>query len=272
MLRKDVNNFLDHWPGIKESLMGKDILLFLDYDGTLTPIVERPEFAVLSNQTKGLIEKLAKNERFKVFIVSGRALSDVKKIAGIDNIVYVGNHGLEIEGAGIDFGNFPFEKFREILEYLKWEINKDLIFFKGAFIEDKGLGLSIHYRMLDAKNESIFEIFFERITHDFLLRNEIRILPGKKVFEIRPPIEWDKGKAVLWLLKPYEDTMKDQRAVAIYIGDDQTDEDAFHALHKIAVTVHVGDSQSTSAEYSVASPREVEKFLECLVDLKGQKG
>lgn len=271
-MHKNVNNFLDHWSKVKESLKGKDILLFLDYDGTLTPIVERPELAVLSKQTKELLEKLAKSERFKVFIVSGRALSDVKKIAGIDNIVYVGNHGLEIEGAGIDYQNFPFERFREILEYLKLEIDKELIFFKGAFVADKGLGLSVHYRMLDAKNESIFEIFFERITLEFLLRKEIRILSGKKVFEIRPPIDWDKGKAVLWLLKPYEDIMKDQRAVAIYIGDDRTDEDAFHALHKIAMTVHVGDSQSTGAEYSVASPQEVERFLECLVDLKGQKG
>jgi trehalose-phosphatase len=91
VLRKDVNNFLDHWSGIKESLMGKDILLFLDYDGTLTPIVERPEFAVLSNQTKELIEKLARNEQFKVFIVSGRAMADVKMLVGLDNIVYIGD-------------------------------------------------------------------------------------------------------------------------------------------------------------------------------------
>ncbi|MDO8580477.1 MAG: trehalose-phosphatase [Candidatus Omnitrophota bacterium] len=245
--------------------------MFLDYDGTLTPIVERPELAILSRETKEVLEKLIRNERFHVFVVSGRAMADVKMLVGIDNIVYIGNHGLEIEGAGIDFGEFPFARFREVLEYLKLEINKELIFFKGAFIEDKGLGLSVHYRMLNLKEESIFKIFFERITKEFSSRNEIRIVQGKKVFEIRPPIEWDKGKAVLWLLKAHEEAMNNQKAVAVYIGDDQTDEDAFKALNKIATTIHIGNPQSTAAKYFLESPQDVTKFLRCLVDLKGHE-
>ena len=271
-MHKDVNNFFDHWSDVKKTFEDKDILLFLDYDGTLTPIVERPELAILSRETKEVLEKLIKNERFKIFIVSGRALADVKKLVGIDTIVYLGNHGFEIEGAGIDFGNFPFERFREILEYLKWEINKELISLKGAFVEDKGLGLSVHYRMLNSRNESIFEIFFDRITREFASRNEIRIVPGKKVFEIRPPIAWDKGGAILWLLKAHEEAMNNQKAVVIYIGDDQTDEDAFKALSKIAVTIHVGNPQSTAAGYFLESPQEVTKFLGYLAALKGHGG
>lgn len=271
-MHKDVNNFFDHWSDIKETFQGKDILLFLDYDGTLTPIVERPELAILPDKIKEVLEKLISDERFKIFIVSGRALADVKKLVDIDNIVYIGNHGFEIEGADVDFGSFPFARFRETLEYLKWEITKELIFFKDAFVEDKGPGLSVHYRMLNSKDESIFKIFLETITKEFISRNEIRIVEGKKVFEIRPPIGWDKGKAVLWLLKIYEDAMSNQKAVAVYIGDDQTDEDAFKVLNKIAITIHVGNSQSTAAEYFLGSPQEVTKFLEYLVDLKGQKG
>jgi len=271
-LHKGVSNLFNHWSGIKETFNDKDVFLFLDYDGTLTPIAERPELAILSKETKEVLEKLIKNECFHVFVVSGRAMADVKKLVNIDNIVYIGNHGFEIEGAGIDFGNFPFERFREILEYLKWEINKELIFFKGAFVEDKGLGLSVHYRMLNLKEESIFKIFLERITQEYLLKNEIYIVPGKKVFEIRPPIAWDKGRAVLWLLKAHEEAMNNQKAVVIYIGDDQTDEDAFKALSKIAVTIHVGNPQSTAAGYFLESPQEVRKFLGYLADLKGQGG
>ena len=267
-----MKNALETWNELKDRVIDKRLMLFLDYDGTLTPIVERPELAILSGETKEVLERLAKNEYSQVFIVSGRAMADVKTLVSIDNIIYIGNHGFEIEGAGIDFGDFPFSRFREILEYLKWEINKELIFFKGAFVEDKGLGLSVHYRMLHSKDESIFKIFLERITQEFSLRNEIHILSGKKVFEIRSPIEWDKGKAVLWLLKADEEAIKNQKAVAIYIGDDQTDEDAFKALNKIATTIHVGNPQSTTAEYFLESPQDVTKILRCLVDLKGQEG
>jgi len=267
-LHKDVKNFFEHWSDIKKNFKDRDILLFLDYDGTLTPIVERPELAVLSRETKEVLRRLTENERLKVFIVSGRTMEDVKSLVGIDNITYIGNHGFEIEGAGIDFGNFPFEKFREILEYLKWEINKELIFFIGAFVEDKGLGLSVHYRTLNSKNEPIFEIFFDRITREFSSRNEIRIVSGKKVFEIRPPVEWDKGRAVLWLLKAYEEALNNQKAVAIYVGDDQTDEDAFHALEKMAITIHVGIPHFTAAKYFLETPQEVIEFLKQLEDLR----
>ena len=162
-----MKNALETWSELKNELTDKRLMLFLDYDGTLTPIAERPELAVLSRETKEILERLIKDEHSQVIIVSGRALADVKTLVGIDNIVFMGNHGLEIEGAGIDFGNFPFTRYREILEYLKWEINKELIFFKGAFVEDKGLGLSVHYRMLNLKEESIFKIFLERITQEF---------------------------------------------------------------------------------------------------------
>lgn len=267
-MSKNVHNFFNHWPNIKDDFKDKDVLLFLDYDGTLTPIAERPELAVLSPEMKKILNQLVKAVHFKLFIVSGRALSNIKTLVDIEDIVYIGNHGIEIEGAGIDFGNFPFLRFKEILEYLKLKINKELIFFKGAFIEDKGLGLSVHYRMLDLNNELIFKVFLESITQEYLSRNEIRILTGKKVFEIRPPLEWDKGKAVLWLLKAHEEALKNQTAVAIYIGDDQTDEDAFRALNKKAITIHVGSPHATEAEYFVETPQEVEKFLQDLADLK----
>lgn len=268
---KGPKNILEHWEQIQQELEDKQILLFLDYDGTLAPIAARPQLAMLPVEIKEVLKKLIGERSYKVFIVSGRSLVDVKKLVGIKNIVYVGNHGLEIEGANIDFGSFSFARFRETLEYLKWQINKELTFFKGAFVEDKGLGLSVHYRLIKQKDESVFRVFLESIMQEFLSKNEIRIIFGKKVIEIRPPLDWDKGKSVMWLLKSYENAINKHNTLAVYIGDDQTDEDAFKALHKIGLTICVGDSPQTAAEYYLESPQEVAKFLRCLVDLKGRK-
>ncbi len=244
------------------------IALFLDYDGTLTPIVEMPEFAVLSSNTRKVLEDLAQNKDLHIFIVSGRSLLVVKELVGIDKIVCVGNHGLEIEGAKINFEGFSFSRFREILEYLKWEISKELVFFKGAFMEDKGLGLSVHYRLLDLKNELIFKHLLKETTSKFCSMDEIRITAGKKVFEIRPPIDWDKGKALAWILKNKHFGGNQREVIPIYIGDDTTDEDAFLAVKDIGITVHVGNEKSSCAQYFLNNTEEVVGFLKYLNGVK----
>lgn len=256
---------------LRKRLKDNQSILFLDYDGTLTSIVERPEMAVLSLKTRQVLEKLAQNEHVHIFIVSGRSMADVKRLVAIDNIVYMGNHGLEIEGANIDFKDFCFARFREILEYLKWEITKELVFFKGAFVEDKGLGLSVHYRLLNLKDEAIFKTFLGVITQDFFSKGEIRITPGKKVFEIRAPIDWDKGKAVSWILEKEQFANKTHKILPIYIGDDTTDEDAFLAIKNIGITVCVGNSESLHAQYYLNNTDEVIQFLELLEGTHNEK-
>ncbi len=253
---------------LKKQLHKSQAALFLDYDGTLTPIVERPELAILSSKTKNQLKKLAKNERFKVFIISGRALADVKRLVGVSNIEYVGNHGFEIQGADLDFGDFSFLRFREILEYLKWEITKELVFFKGAFVEDKGLGLSVHYRLLNLKDESIFNTFLKVITREFSSRGEIRITQGKKVFEIQAPLDWDKGKAVALILKNKELIHGKHKVLPIYIGDDVTDEDAFSVLKNTGITVFVGELRPSQAQYYLNNANEVVEFLKYINEVK----
>lgn len=249
---------------LKELLRRNQVILFLDYDGTLTPIVEKPEMAVLPSKAKKVLKELAKNKNFHVFIISGRSMIILKELVDIDNIVCIGNHGLEIEGENIDFEGFSFSRFREILDFLKWEITKELAFFQGAFVEDKGLGLSVHYRMLNLKDESIFKHLLEDITDKFCSMKEIRITSGKKVFELRPPIDWDKGKALLWILKNQHLQGSKRNVIPVYIGDDATDEDAFLAIEGMGITIHVGNEEYSCAQYYLNNTDEVVRFLEYL--------
>lgn len=254
-------HLLKHMKSAAAALNNKYILFFLDYDGTLTPIVDKPDLAKLAPSTKTVLEELAKIEQAQVYVVSGRSRRDVQEKVGINDIMYVGNHGLEIEHADLGFKGFSFSRFREILEYIKWEVSKELVFFKGAFIEDKGLGLSIHYRLLSPNDALILKKLCNEVVGRFHVLKEILITEGKKVIEIRPPLEWDKGKAVMWIINKQQSIKRERKIFPIYIGDDSTDEDAFLALNGKGLTVHVGSPEHTRAEYYLNTPQEVIEFL-----------
>jgi trehalose-phosphatase len=251
--------FFDVWKVLKQEMAGKKIFLFLDYDGTLTPIVDRPEKATLPPATKDFLKALAEVPSCKVFIVTGRAVADIRRMVPLENIAYIGNHGFEIEAPGVFFEGFRFSRTREVMDYLKWRINKELIFFKGAFIEDKGICLCVHYFQMSEDQVEVFKVLLNNITVPFFLRNEILIEIDKKVFEIKPPIDWDKGKAVLWLLDKYG--VNDADAVSIYIGDSLTDEYAFKALKGKGITVRVGKSERSLADCYVHHQGEVTALL-----------
>lgn len=195
-----MRNLFKYWNRLKEDFRNSDIFLFLDYDGTLTPIVESPDKAVLSKKTKDLLERLSKNRGCKLAIISGRALKDIEEKVGLKELIYVGNHGLEVEGPKIRFRNFISLRYRKVLDRIKEALNKKLASIKGTFVEDKGLTLTIHYRQVDKLSIPLVEIFFREAVILYRVRNRIKIRYGKMSFEVRPPINWDKGKVVLWLL------------------------------------------------------------------------
>ncbi|MCX5707785.1 MAG: trehalose-phosphatase [Candidatus Omnitrophica bacterium] len=250
------------WENVKKRMGKKALMLFLDYDGTLTPIVSRPELAILSAETRGLLRELSENESCKIAIISGRALSDVKEKVGLENLVYVGNHGLEIEGPKLKHVFFEFDEFRAILDKVKTELAYVLSVFKGSFIEDKGLSLSLHFRMVSpGKLIALRTAVREALVHH-VARNRIRVKRGKMVFEIRPPINWNKGKVVLWLLARWEFVFAGKKAIPVYIGDDATDEDAFTALKGKGLTIFVGKpGDQTAAQYYLKDQNQVLVFL-----------
>ncbi|MDI6732096.1 MAG: trehalose-phosphatase, partial [Candidatus Margulisbacteria bacterium] len=244
---------------------GMKLYLLLDYDGTLTPIAKKPLQAVLSSKRKKVLRQLACHPSVKLAVVSGRELSFAKKIIGIRNIIYVGNHGLEIFADGKYWMHPGAKKAIPLLKRIKTKLMNNL-HYRGIWIEDKGLTLSIHYRFLNMKKYKPFKN--DLMQNICLWKGKVAIMHGKKVFEIRPPVKWDKGAAVRALI-PKRRTNSN---LIIYIGDDTTDEDAFRALKNRALTFRVGMSGQTCAKYRLKNTAEVYKLLSAMTKLiKGDR-
>jgi len=257
-----------HWDKLKNKLSDKSILLFLDYDGTLTPIVETPDKAVISKEKKGLIDKLSTSSNCRVAIISGRSLSDIKGLVGLKDIIYAGNHGLEIEGPKIKFESQVSLRLRSVIRNIYEDMVSRFSKIKGVLIEDKGLAISVHYRLVDEKDMQEFLGIFNEITDPYIVHSKIKINTGKKVYEIKPPVMWDKGKVVLWLLASQQFLLEKNKILPVYIGDDVTDEDAFKALKNKGLTIFVGEQGDSEAQYYLKTTEEVTEFLGLISDLE----
>ena len=254
-----MKNLFRHWDKLKEELSNRYIMLFLDYDGTLTPIVSSPRKALISREAKGILNELSNSPKCKLAIISGRGLKDIINIIGLKGIIYSGNHGLEIKGPKIKFESIVSSRYKAVLEQIKNDLNKKLSSIEGAFVEDKGLSLGLHYRLVDKNNIPQVKTIFHEAVILYLVRNKIKIKTGKMVLEVRPPSEWDKGKVVLWLLARQGFALKG--FVPIYIGDDKTDEDAFKVLRNKGITIFVGKPKPSYAQYYLKDTNEVKEFL-----------
>lgn len=254
---------------IKKAVRGKFIYLFLDYDGTLAPIAETPGRAVMPKETNDLLRQLSKMANCKIAIVSGRALKDISSRVDLKNIVYVGNHGFEIKGPKIDFKSSLPYRYRKMLEKIKDKLEKNLSSIRGVFIEDKGFSLSVHYRLADKKDISLIKTEFYASILIYEVRNDVLVKAGKMVLEIRPPIVWDKGKVVLWLLarRKFVFRAKKIKMLPIYIGDDVTDEDAFRSLKDRGMTIFVGKPKKTKAQFYLKDTFEVAEFLKSVLEI-----
>jgi trehalose-phosphatase len=258
-----LEHLLSAWSEVAKQLRSAGhILLLLDYDGTLTPIVQSPELADLTDGVRQLLQALARQRRLTLAIISGRALVDLKEKVGISNIIYAGNHGLEIEGPQVSFVSPLAEEFKPVLRRMHHELSQALGAIKGVLVEDKGLTLSVHYRQVADDKSTEVEDLFERVTGDAARSGKIQVTSGKKVYEVRPAVAWDKGEVLKMLMG------KERGALPIYLGDDLTDEDAFKAIENYegGISVFVGEGDSpTSASYFLQSPDEVAKFLSLLL-------
>jgi trehalose-phosphatase len=234
------------------------LALFLDFDGTLTRIVDDPAEAYLDAPTREVLEALAEGDEILVTIISGRSAPDLRMRVGLDKVVYAGNHGLEISGPGLEFTEPRAAASRESLGRLSAALVRKLEGMAGVSVENKGLSVSIHYRLASPETvRDALRVVSEQVARDF---SALRLTSGKRVLNILPDTEWNKGSAVRWIT---------QRApggprLPLYLGDDRTDEDAFRHLRD-GITIHVGDPPGeTSAQYYVAGPAKVAAFLRWL--------
>jgi alpha,alpha-trehalase len=253
---------LDSLDEIARLLHGKRPVVFLDYDGTLTPIVARPELAVLSNQMRSTLRDLARVHT--VAIVSGRDRADVEQLVQIDSLVYAGSHGFDIVGPGLELQHQEGTKYAPVLSRAADEIEGQVGGIEGALVERKRYAVATHYRLVAEGDLPAIE---EAVAQAAAAHPELRRTGGKKVYELRPRLDWDKGKAVTWLLEALDLDQPD--VVPFYLGDDETDEDAFRALESRGIGVLVAEEPGTTrARYLLGDPGEAQQFLQQLMHLE----
>jgi trehalose-phosphatase len=243
---------LDHLPEIIPQGRKRQLAIFLDYDGTLTPIVSRPEQATLSISTRQVLRELA--DLMPVAIMSGRDLDDVRRLVDIDGIVYAGSHGFDIAGPR-GLRKQVATEFLSIIDLAEKELEEKLACIPGALVERKRFSIAAHYRNVAGSDISKVEQTVNKVAAH---HSELRRIDNKKVYELQPNIDWNKGKAVLWLLQALEL----DGVFPIYIGDDLTDEDVFRALKERGAAIVVNKQpRLTAARYALKDPVEVERFL-----------
>jgi len=235
----------------------KKCVFFLDYDGTLTPIVSRPELALISEEMRQTVIRLSR--KYPVAVVSGRMREDVEKLVGIKDFIYAGSHGFDIAGPGL---NMVHPGVRELIPV----VDKAIAFFrkafrdiKGVLIEEKKFSVAVHYRLLeDGQSFPLIEKTVNKVVAD---NPQLRLMQGKKVFEILPAVDWNKGKAVRWLMEALSFSWEDHSVV--YIGDDTTDEDAFRAVRTRGTGILVaGQDRASAADFRISSTEEVKRLFE----------
>ena len=239
-------------------MQGTRPVLFLDYDGTLTPIVARPHLAVLSESVRGTLSELA--DRWPVAIVSGRDRADVQRLVGIDRLIYAGSHGFDIRGP--EWSSERGAAFLADLDSVEQTLRQALASIDGALLERKRYSLAVHVRGLAADSADAVE---GAVDAALSRRTRLRKGTGKMVFELLPRLNWNKGKAVLHILESLPPAGAE--GLPIYIGDDRTDEDAFMALAGRGVGILVAETpRETAAYYTLRDPDEVHRFLRRLLD------
>ncbi|KAG4995484.1 hypothetical protein JHK86_032311 [Glycine max] len=267
---------LDMFDQIIDASKGKQIVMFLDYDGTLSPIVDDPDRAFMSDSMRKTVRKLARC--FPTAIVTGRCKDKVYNFVRLAELYYAGSHGMDIKGPtrsskynkdskaeailcqpASDFLPMIDEVYQQLVEKTKST--------PGALVENNKFCLSVHFRCVDEKKWSELARQVKSVLKEY---PKLRLTQGRKVLEIRPTIKWDKGKALEFLLESLG-LANCSDVFPVYIGDDRSDEDAFKKLRDRGQGFGILVSKfpkDTSASYSLQEPNEVMNFLQRLAEWK----
>jgi trehalose-phosphatase len=254
----------DHRQTLLKSVMNRlarsrTIILFLDFDGTLVPIRKTPSLAMLPAATRTLLQRLSNRRNFIVGLVTGRCKADIKEKVRIRNVFWIANHGFELSMGRSHWVHPAAKEARPVLAEIARKLTRALAPIQGVFIENKRYSLTVHYREVRKQSVGRVKQTTRQLLHPF--GGDFRITRGKMVFEVRPDKPWNKGYAVERALKCLR---PDKRSLAVYIGDDRTDEDAFKLLRGRAITVLVGRRIHSAARYRVRSPEAVAALLKIM--------
>jgi len=251
-------------------LAGTPLVSMLDVDGTLAPIAPRPDDASVPPDTRRLLAALATHPGVTIAFVSGRAAADVERLAGVRGAWIVGNHGFEIlRPDGTPLTGASLGTARDAIAAALREIADGAASMPGVLIEDKHWTASVHFRLAAPSAAPALREAVERAAD----RHGLRVMEGKKVLEIRPNRDVNKGTAALQLTR---EVLAGQHGSVLYVGDDATDEDAFASLRMAmpaAVTARVthDDAARTAAEFALDDTSAVAEFLGWLAAERGMR-
>ncbi|XP_065864355.1 trehalose-phosphate phosphatase B-like isoform X1 [Euphorbia lathyris] len=264
---------LESFEGMMKQAEGKKIVVFLDYDGTLSPIVDDPDQAFMSPKMRSAVQQVA--SLFPTAIVSGRSRDKVKAFVQLHNVTYAGSHGMDISTTTPSFNGQeneviyfqPAKDFLPTIQEILKILEEKTKVIKGSLIEDNTFCISVHYRRVNPEEVDTLKEIVKSIMDAY---PAFRISGGRKVIEIRPRIDWDKGRALQYLIQNlgFGDT---NDFLPLYIGDDKTDEDAFEMITEIGQGYPIivsSIAKETKATYSLRDTNEVKDFLDQLVNWK----
>ena len=249
------------WTALRRRLLARPsgpLLLGLDFDGTLAALARSPELSRLPGASRLLLGALSRRSGVRVAVLSGRRLRDVRTKVGLPGLYYAGNHGLELLGPK---GPWTHPRAKAALGALRLTaraLRRELADFPGASLEDKALSLSLHYRRMSPRLSPSLEDRVREILGPHARR--LRLSPGKKVWEIRPRLSWDKGKALLRIRRELGGLWS-----LMFVGDDATDEEGFRSLGPRALCVRVGPCGNSRAAFILGSRGRMESLLRLLV-------
>jgi trehalose 6-phosphate phosphatase len=269
----DLPNAIASRDEIARRLSGSRLAVFLDYDGTLTPIAQRPQDAVISTGMRAAVLRLA--GRCRVCLVTGRDRHEVEQLMGTDDLIVAASHGFDISGPaaeGVWLDRSAVAGRAELLAEVAARLRHEVALIQGAVVEPKKAAVTVHYRHVPEADWPEVGRLVAAVLAEH--PRELKVTPGKMIYEIQPNVDWDKGRAVLYLLRELHLDGDDVRPV--YLGDDVTDEYAFEALDERGVRVLVGRpddaeiaGRTTAADYVLNTIAEVERFLGLLADWAG---
>lgn len=241
---------------------GRQVLFLSDFDGTLSPIVDHPADAWLARAVAHHLRILAGSPRFRLGILSGRTLTDVRARVGISGLVYAGSHGWHIEGMGLSFVHPGADAHRRDLAAAAADVSRRLETMAGVLIEVKDFSIAVHYRHVSATSLGPLGAAVDEVVR---ARAGLTRLEGKKVVEIVPR-GWSKGHAATAIHEHLAATAP-LGLTSVYLGDDATDETVFDRLSGTALTVHVGaETTETLARFRLADVGEVHRFIAVLAE------
>ena len=252
-----MNHLFDHWPDISSRVSeAPRLLVMLDFDGTLSPIVKHPDLAILPTETRARLIDLKEAPGVSLAIISGRSVEDLRQRVAVENITYVGNHGREVQKPGASEPETDSE-IQGRMEEVAGRLTKEFSGVPGVYIENKGFTVALHYRQVPEFLRPEVQARAQEIAQQ--MADVIEMSEGKCVYDLFPSDGANKGKAALALVEEHGGLPK---VLPLYCGDDTTDETVFRALPAGSITAYVGDVDSTSAaRYQLADPGEVASLL-----------